>query len=273
MSLIDTHCHLSHEQFAEDLGGVLHRAEAAGVRQIISIASHLDDARALLSIADGVRVFRTAGIHPHHAGALRGRDRRGVLDELRELLMGDDAVAIGECGLDFYYDLAPRADQFAWFEAQLELAGELSLPVVVHGRNASDELAPLVRGAGAQGIRGVLHCFPGDLGLLEVAIEAGWSVSFTGNVTFRNFAGIDAVASVPSHRYFLETDGPYMAPVPHRGKRNEPALLGPIRDRVAEVRNVSAATVEAETTLNAQQFFGLPPFPSQPQAVAGLPVP
>lgn len=256
--MIDTHCHLSHEQYEGDLNGVLERAEAAGVVQVITVASNLQDSGVLRSISDGVRVFRTAGIHPHHASEGASQDRSGVLEALSALLEDPAVVAIGECGLDFHYDFAPRADQFRWFEAQLELARSHALPVVVHSRSADAEMKPFVRDAGLEGVRGVLHCFPGDLGLLEVAMEAGWSVSFTGNVTFRNFEGTEAVRSVWDTRYFLETDGPYMAPVPHRGRRNEPAFVPRIRDQVALIRGVSADTVSLETTRNARAFFGLP---------------
>jgi TatD DNase family protein len=261
MSLIDTHCHLSHEQFEGDLEGLLGRAAAAGVPRVISIASHLSDARVLLGIADGVRVFRTAGIHPHHAGALGAATVSEGMAELRALLAdpgAGGAVAVGECGLDYHYDFSPRPEQRRWFEAQLALAGEVGLPVVVHCRSAEADMIPLVRDAGVSGVRGVLHCFSGDLALLDVALEAGWSVSFTGNVTFRNFDAGEAVQRVPGDRYFLETDGPYMAPVPHRGKRNEPSFLPRVRDRVAEIRGVSALVVEEETTRNAEAFFGLP---------------
>jgi TatD DNase family protein len=277
MALVDSHCHLSHERYAGELDAVLGRAEAAGVTTVVAVASELDDAArltgartagalnmsaptagALTGTRAGVRVVATAGIHPHEVGRLPAFDdpaAEAVLGRLRELLARPDAVAVGECGLDFHYDLAPAAAQFGWFQRQLELAGALDLPVVVHCRSAEAEMIPRVREAGEAGVRGVLHCFPGDLGLLEVAMDAGWSVSFTGNVTFRNFSGLDAVREVPAGRYFLETDGPYLAPVPHRGKRNEPAYVPQVRDRVAEVRGVPAAQVEAETTAAALAFF------------------
>ncbi len=296
MSLIDTHCHLSHEQFAEDVEAVLARAAAAGVARVITIASHLDDAERLpgpgivgdeadgairanrANRADGAngakeggsetpRIFATAGIHPHEVGSLPDGGRgiggsdgvRETLDRLRGLLARPGVVAVGECGLDFHYDFAPRDVQYRWFGRQLEVAAEVGRPVVVHCRSAEEEMIPRVREAGEAGVRGVLHCFPGHLGLLETAMDAGWSVSFTGNVTFRNFTGMEAVQQVPAGRYFLETDGPYLAPVPHRGRRNEPAFVPLIRDRVAELRGESPATVEADTTAAAVAFFQLPP--------------
>ncbi len=267
MPLIDTHCHLTHERFDADRRTLLGRAAGAGVTTVVSIASELDDARRIadeiVGTRAGVRTFGTAGVHPHEVGALPDPEVEPeaaelVLDRLRGLLAREGIVAVGECGLDFHYDFAPRKAQLAWFEAHLGVAKELGLPAVVHCRAAEDAMIPLVRQAGAAGVRGVLHCFPGHLPLLEAALDAGWSVSFTGIVTFSRFEGAEAVRRVPSGRYFLETDGPYLAPVPHRGKRNEPAYVSLIRNRVAELRGVSPATVEAETTDAARTFFGLP---------------
>lgn len=259
--LVDTHCHLTSDAFDTDRAVVLERAHAAGVQGVILIASDLEDsARAGAILTDppsaAPRLFTTAGIHPHQAGQAESAGEA----RLRELLAQPGVVAVGECGLDFHYDFAPRDVQSRWFERQLRLAGDVDLPVVVHCREAEAEMIPWVREAGAAGIRGVLHCYPGDLSLLETALEAGWSVSFTGMVTFRNFQGKEAVRTVPAGRYFLETDGPYLSPVPHRGKRNEPAHLPLIRDRVAELRNESPTKVAADTTVAAREFFRLPPF-------------
>lgn len=257
--LIDTHCHLTAERYAGDRRAVLERAMAEGVVEVVVIASDVKDAEAALSLVGeasggGPRLHATAGIHPHQAGGAGDEDA----ERLRELVRRQGIVAVGECGLDFHYDFAPRDVQTRWFEAQLQLAGELDLPVVVHCREAEEEMIPLVREAGSAGVRGVLHCYPGHLPLLETAMEAGWSVSFTGIVTFRTFRGTEAVQVVPAGRYFLETDGPYLAPVPHRGKRNEPAFVSLIRDRVAELRGEPAFRVEEETTVAARAFFQLP---------------
>ncbi|CAN5791522.1 hypothetical protein BH23GEM11_BH23GEM11_20530 [soil metagenome] len=273
MALIDTHCHLSHERFRDDLDAVLVRAAAAGVTRVVSIASHLEDAGGLVACAEAAgvggagervpRIFTTAGVHPHEVGHLPGghdgdAEVREVLERLRGLLAHPGVVAVGECGLDFHYDFAPRDAQFRWFERQLRVAEETGLPVVVHCREAEDDMVPRVREAGEAGVRGVLHCFPGHGGLLEAAMEAGWSISFTGIVTFRSFEGIDAVQRVPEGRYFLETDGPYLAPMPHRGKRNEPSFVPLIRDRVAELRGMLPSEVEESTTTAAVRFFDLP---------------
>jgi len=261
--LVDTHCHLSHERYASDLPGVLERAAAEGVGGVVAIASTLDDARRLADLvldqtgASSTRLFRTAGVHPHHAGAVTRGLRSRLLDELsRE----PRPVAVGECGLDFHYDFASPEAQRSVFHLQMEVAAETGLPLVVHCREAESEMIPMVREAGEGGVRGVLHCFPGDLTLLETAMEAGWMVSFTGLVTFRSFEGAEAVRQVLPDRYMLETDGPYMAPIPHRGKRNEPAFVPRIRDRVSELRAESPEAVAQATTANARAFFQQPGF-------------
>jgi TatD DNase family protein len=260
--LIDTHCHLTHDRYAEDRPGILGRAAEAGVGGIVCVASNLDDARAVEDLvreveagSAAVRIWRTAGVHPHEA-AKAPEDLR---PRLLEILDGSEhpAAAVGECGLDFHYDFSPRARQREVFRVHLEVAAETGLPLVVHCREAEEEMAGFVTEAGRAGVAGVLHCFPGDLVLLEAAMEAGWLVSFTGLVTFGSFDGLEAVRRVPGDRYMLETDGPYMAPVPHRGKRNEPAWVPFIRDRVAQLRGEEPAQVESATTATAFRFFRL----------------
>lgn len=264
MALVDSHCHLSHEQFETDRAAVLAAAFDAGVGQVISIASDLPDAARIAAEfvgchAQGTQVFGTAGIHPHEVGKLPhdGSAAADVLAEIRALCARPGTVAIGECGLDFFYNFATPEVQAFWFGKQLELASELDVPVVVHCREAEAAMIPRVREAGEAGVRGVLHCFPGDLALLEVAMVAGWCVSFTGNVTFRSFTGLDAVREVPSGRYFLETDAPYLTPVPFRGKRNGPAHIPLVAARVSELRGEPVARVAAETTEAARRFFRL----------------
>jgi TatD DNase family protein len=273
--LVDTHCHLTADRYDADRNQVLARAREAGVGAVVVVASDLEDAEAARVLAEGgtssvpaaagslpgthhpgtgPSLHPTAGIHPHRSGEV-GLEAE---EHLRRALERPGIVAVGECGLDFHYDFSPREAQLRWFQAQLRLAAETGLPAVVHCREAEDSMIPLVREAGEEGIRGVLHCFPGHMGLLEAAMDAGWSVSFTGIVTFRNFGGEDAVRTVPGGRYFLETDGPYLAPAPHRGKRNEPAFLPRILERVAELRREAPDRVAEETTRAARSFFRLP---------------
>lgn len=259
--LVDSHCHLTHDRFAGGVEAVLERALAAGVVEVVSVASTVEDAQGAREIARGsqdgsfagARVHFTAGTHPHEAAGARAED-----DRLDDLLADPACVAVGECGLDFHYDLAPREVQARVFDAHLLRAEATGLPVVVHCRDAEAAMAPRVREAGEAGVTGVLHCFPGDLSLLETAMEAGWAVSFTGLVSFRNFRGQEAVRQVLPGRYFLETDGPYMAPVPHRGKRNEPAFVPHVAEAVARIRGEAPARVARETTRAARTFFRLP---------------
>ncbi len=260
--MIDTHCHLTHERFDEDLADVLVNAHTAGVRGVVAIASSIEDSRAVRELCieredsdtTGPTIWGTAGIHPHEASE--------APPNLRESLtaaVGADSyvVALGECGLDYHYDLSPRALQRRVFDSHVELGNETGLPLVVHCRDANEDMRAALRVAESAGVYGVLHCFPGDPDLLDAALEVGWLVSFTGLVTFASFDGAEAVRRVPRDRYMLETDGPYMAPVPLRGRRNEPAFITHIRDRVGELRGESGSEVEQDTTETARRFFRL----------------
>lgn len=277
--LIDTHCHLTDARFQEDLPETLARAHESGVGAIIAIASSLPEADVVRALWSGVSgggapgagseasvgepgsagaarpaIWGTAGVHPHEAAS----GQPEFLERLREALAMDPRfVAIGECGLDYHYDFSPRGTQLEIFESQIGIAEETGLPLVVHCREAEEDMRSIVGQAGRAGVRGVLHCFPGDPELLDVALDAGWLVSFTGMITFRSFSGEEAVRRVPGDRYMLETDGPYLAPVPHRGKRNEPAWVARVRDRVAEIRGETPQQVERATTATAERFFGL----------------
>ncbi|MEZ4414381.1 MAG: TatD family hydrolase [Gemmatimonadota bacterium] len=255
--LTDSHCHLSADAFGADLGPVLQRARDAGVARIVTIASDADDARAALALArEAVGVWGTVGVHPH---AVAEAELERDLPRLRELAGQGEAVAIGETGLDFHYDNAPREAQLRWLEAHLHLAADSGLPLVVHSRKADDDTMTLVREARALGVRGVLHCFTGGEALLEAALEAGWYLGYGGIATFRNFSGHELLCRVPEDRLLIETDAPYLAPVPMRGKRNEPAFLPYALERIAEVRGVRADDLARHTSANAARLFGLPP--------------
>ncbi len=252
--LFESHCHLTDRRFDADRAETIERAHAAGVGALISIASSLADAEQVAALTRAHRgVWGTAGVHPHEAGRAGEND----VQRVRELLEAEPRlVAVGETGLDYHYDFGPRDRQRELFRAHARLAAETGLPLVVHSRSADDDTRAVI--AEFRGLaRGVLHCFTGGMRLLEEALDAGWHISFTGLVTFRNFDGQEALRAVPPDRLMIETDSPYLAPVPHRGRRNEPAYVARVRDGVAAVRGESAEEVERYTARNAFRFFGL----------------
>ena len=252
--LIDSHCHLTDTAFQPGLSEVLARSRQAGVTRWVCIASDVDDASAALRLAHRHEgLFATAGVHPHEAA----KAAPDALDRIRAAARDPRCVAIGETGLDHHYDHSPRDVQRRLFIRHLELAAELDLPVVVHSRSADEEMSAVLREFGSV-VTGVLHCFGGPEAMLELALELGWLVSFTGSSTFKSFDRA-LLAAVPADRYMLETDAPYLAPVPHRGKRNEPAFVARIAEVVAEARGETTASVAADSTANAVRFYGLPP--------------
>lgn len=252
--MFDSHCHLTDGRFDQDRAAVVNGARQAGVTRLVTIASNLDDARAAVELAaehDGI--WSTAGVHPHEVSEAREDDLQGI----RELAADrPEVVAIGETGLDFFYDHSPRDLQRTWFEAQLMLAHEVDLPLVIHSREAEDDTIALIRDAPTS-TRMVLHCFTGSMRLLEAGLEAGCYVSFSGIVSFAKFDGQEAVRTVPRDRVLAETDSPYLAPVPHRGKRNEPAFIARVLEALADIRGESVEAVDACTTANANRFYAL----------------
>jgi TatD DNase family protein len=253
--LFDSHCHLTDQQFASDLADVLRRAAEAGVTRMVTICSDAQDAAAANKLARAHEgVWCTAGIHPHQAGSAKRAD----LDQVAELLEGERVVAVGDTGLDYYYDNAPRGVQRKLLSHHMQLAADLGLPIVVHSREADDDTISAIRSVEGE-VLGVLHCFAGSADLLEVGIEAGWMVSFSGLITFKNYEGHDLIRTVPPEQLLVETDSPYLAPVPHRGKRNEPAHVRAVAAEVARVRGGELEEMAALTTANALRFYGLTP--------------
>ena len=254
--MIDSHAHLADVAFDDERDAILRRARAAGVQGIVCIGETLAcaaRARAIASEHSGV-VSWTAGVHPHDAASFEPvRDLAAIRAHVEA-----GAVAVGECGLDYHYDHSPRDRQLAAFAEQIALAGEVRKPVIVHTREAEDDTRAMVTDAGRQGVRGVMHCFTGSHALARVAIEAGWLISFAGIITFKRWSDDDLLRLVPDDRLLVETDAPYLAPVPHRGKRNEPAFLPLTIARLAAARGVPAARIAELTAVNAREFFGLP---------------
>ena len=255
--LIDTHCHLDMEPFAADLEAVIRAAAEHGVRRIVTIG--IDEASSLRAVALADRypgVYATIGFHPHDAVGATG----AALERLATLATEAKVVAYGEIGLDYVKQYAPPETQRRAFADQLSLARTLDLPVVIHDREAHADCLDLLRKAGPLPRGGVMHCFSGDSRLAREVIDLGLCVSIPGVVTFNNAADLrEVVRSTSLDQLLLETDGPFLAPVPRRGKRNEPKLLLYTAQMVAELKQVELTEVARATTANAVRLFRLPP--------------
>jgi TatD DNase family protein len=250
--VIDTHAHL--DACNGDVAAVLARARAAGVTRVISVGTSVDSSRETLAICEREEgVYATLGLHPHDAG----KATDGDLDELRALLGHPKAVAVGETGLDHFRDYAPHDAQLRLFRAQAELAAELGKPLVVHTRAADDETATVLKELPAE-VPVVLHCFS-SAGMLGPALDRGWYVSFAGNVTYPKASDLrESAARVPADRLLAETDSPYLAPQPLRGKRNEPAHVVYTLAVLADTRGESAKDLAHIIEQNAKAAFALP---------------
>jgi TatD DNase family protein len=252
MALVDSHAHLHFSHFDEDRREVVERAREAGVTLIVDVGTTLASSRAAVALAEAYApVYATVGVHPHDARDLSPE----VVDELRALAHHPQVVAIGEIGLDYYRDLSPRPVQRRAFERQLALATELDLPVVVHSRDAhEDVLAVLERWGG----RGVLHSYAAGPQRLDRVLALDFMVSISGPVTFSNAHALREVAArVPLDRLLVETDCPYLTPEPHRGRRNEPAYVRYVAAAVAEAQGVDVARLGEAVAQNASRMFGI----------------
>ncbi len=250
--LVDSHCHLADQAYGADRDGVIARARAAGVAGIVVVAESADSADDCLALARATPgLAATAGIHPHHASTFTTATAARVARRLDDPLV----VAVGETGLDYHYDHAPRDIQRASFAWHLAQAAERGKPVVIHSRAADDDTARLIRAAPA-GLNGVLHCFSAGPAVLDAALERGLCVSWSGMITFRNWSAQWALARVPDTQLLVETDGPFLAPVPHRGQRNEPAFVTFTAARLAELRGTTVQQIAEITTRNAMRLFG-----------------
>lgn len=252
--LTDTHCHLADAAYDPDRNEVLARAWAGGVARIVVIGESPASAeRALALAATDPRLSATAGVHPHDAASWDQEVER----RLRERLRDPRVVAVGEMGLDFHYDHSPRPSQREAFQAQLVLAREVGKPAIIHARQADEDVAAILRDHPA--VPAILHSFSSGPALLRAGLDLGHYVSFSGMVTFKNWSLDQAILETPADRLLLETDGPYLAPVPHRGKRNEPLFVRHVAERIALVRGVPVEELIALTGRNALRVFGPPP--------------
>ncbi len=252
--MIDSHAHLEMEEFDDDRDAVLGRAAAAGLTAIVTVGTTIPDCEKAVELARlHPSIYAAVGIHPHE---VKGIDA-GTYDVLRILAQQEKVVAIGEIGLDFFYDLSPREVQLRRFAEQLDLALELDLPVIIHDREAHAETLRILQQR-KEGLRGVLHCFSGDEQMARECIALGLYLSVAGPVTYRKADQLRAVArEIPAERLLIETDAPYLAPQPWRGKRNEPAYVAETARCLAEIRGMAAGDLERVTEENARRLFGL----------------
>jgi TatD DNase family protein len=263
VELIDTHCHLDMEAYQSELDAIIHSAADHGVRRIITIGIDYHSSKGAVALSNRYpNVFATIGFHPHDAQQATS----GALKKIADLALHRSVVGYGEIGLDYVKNYAPRDVQLDVFSKQLHLAKELDLPVVIHDREAHDDVCDLIRAAGPFPKGGVMHCFSGDQQLAEKMIDMGFYISIPGVATFTNAHILqDVIRGIDLRQLLLETDGPYLAPMPFRGKRNEPKLMLYTAQKVAELKQISLDVVAKETTANAVRLFHLPGYDHDPR--------
>jgi TatD DNase family protein len=256
--MIDSHCHIAGEEFAADLDAVAARARDAGVETALCIIASEDDkerARAEVVRRAWPEVRFATGIHPHHAGNFANRIDE-ALDTVGRAIGQTRACGLGEIGLDYHYDFSPRDVQQDVFRAQIRLAREHGLPIIIHTREATGDTFRILREEGAD--RGVFHCFTGDAAMAQAALDLGFHLSFAGILTFPKAGALREVAAqAPPDRILSETDAPYLAPVPHRGKRNEPAWVAGVVDTLADLHRTSPEAMADRIATNFNDLFGL----------------
>ena len=252
--LIDSHCHLYSGEFRKNIDSYFDRANKAGVKQFIIVGANLQSSAKAAELAARFSkrgVFATSGIHPHDAKSVY----KGYTEELKKLLNEKRVVAIGETGLDYYYEHSPREKQKQVFREHITLAKEINVPIILHIRDAMDDALEILRGEGAPS-NGVFHCYAGGLESLEIALSFGYYISFSGVITFAKSEELREVARVmPIERILCETDCPYLAPIPYRGKLNEPANVKYVYETIASVRNISMEELAARVRLNNSTIF------------------
>jgi TatD DNase family protein len=259
--LVDSHCHLNYPGLKEDETGVIARAHAAGVGAMLTINTGLAqyvEVRDIAARHDGI--YCTVGVHPHEAAS-----DHATVETLLACAADPKTVGIGETGLDYYYEHSPRQEQQESFRRHIAAARKARLPVVVHARDADEDSARILREEMEKGaFEAVIHCFTSSMKFAREALDMGFYISFSGIITFKNAADLREVAKiVPDDRLLIETDAPFLAPVPHRGKTNEPAFVAHVANTVAEVRGVPVSRLAEQTTANFFRLFAKARFPAQ----------
>jgi TatD DNase family protein len=260
MNFIDSHCHIDGEQFDEDRDEVVQRALDAGVVAMLNVGTgdpHLDDFRRAVAVAEEYdNVYASVGVHPHDAKLYDDTAEAHLVDLVKS---SKKVIAWGEIGLDYYYDHSPRDVQIDVFRRQIITARELNLPIIIHSRDADDETVEiLTEECSYKGFRGIMHCFGGTAAMATDLMKIGFLISFAGNVTFKKADNLrDAARVVPLDRLLIETDCPFLTPVPFRGKRNEPSFVVHTARFLADFYGVEVETLAEQTTRNFLEFFGL----------------
>jgi TatD DNase family protein len=253
--LIDSHAHIQGKEYAGEVEAVIDRAREAGVEKIVAVggAGDMSSNTDAIALAESFpSVYATIGMHPHDAKDV-GESEIG---RLRQLAAAPKVIAIGETGLDYYYDHSPREVQCRAFARFIQMARETELPIVVHERDAAQHVADLLRSEGEGKLRGVIHCFTGNYEAARAYLDSGFYLSFSGIITFKNAEALrEVVRKVPLDRMLVETDSPYLTPVPHRGKRNEPANVRLVAEAVAKIKTIPLEDVADVTTRNVRDLF------------------
>jgi TatD DNase family protein len=251
--LIDSHAHLTLKQYKKDLASVLRRAKERGVTDIVTVGVDVESSENGVRLADiHEQVYATVGVHPHGARTLDDFE----FEKIEHLAGQPKVVAIGEIGLDFYRNLSPRRSQERAFRRQITLAKKNALPVVIHDREAHQRTIEILKAEKVS--HGVLHCFSGDINMARQGLEMGFYISFAGPITYGGKTAVDIIRRIPVDRILIETDCPYLTPVPHRGERNEPAYVGLVLERVAEILGRPVDELDCITEANTRTLFNLP---------------
>ena len=254
--LFDSHAHLNDERFDEDREELINSLKAKGVDLVLNPGACIETSKSSVDLANKYDfIYAAVGVHPHDVGEMTEED----IETLRKLALENEKVkAIGEIGLDYYYDNSPREIQKKWFKRQIELANELKLPIIIHDRDAHGDTFEIIKNTKNPEIGCVLHCYSGNVELAKEYVKMGCYISIPGTVTFKNNKKTREVAKeIPLEYLLIETDSPYMAPEPHRGKRNDPSLVQFVADKIAQEKGISYEQVCKATKENAKRFFNI----------------
>lgn len=254
--LFDSHAHLNDERFDEDREELINSLKAKGVDLVVNPGACIETSKSSVDLANKYDfIYAAVGVHPHDVGEMTEED----IETLRKLALENEKVkAIGEIGLDYYYDNSPREIQKKWFKRQIELANELKLPIIIHDRDAHGDTFEIIKNTKSPEIGCVLHCYSGNVELAKEYVKMGCYISIPGTVTFKNNKKTREVAKeIPLEYLLIETDSPYMAPEPHRGKRNDPSLVQFVADKIAQEKGISYEQVCKATKENAKRFFNI----------------